>query len=69
MMVWGGLGYTVFKNMEPKVGGTIAAMLAAPLVLIGITVALTKIYEMTFLPAVLNYIRLSLNAKSRTWSV
>lgn len=69
MMVWGGLGYTVFKNMEPKVGGMIAAIMAVPLVLIGISVALTKIYEMTFLPAVLNYIRLSLNAKSRTWSV
>lgn len=69
MMVWGGLAYTVFKNMGPKVWPTIAAFLAAPLAIIGITVALTKIYEMTFLPAILNYIRLSLNAKSRIWSV
>ncbi|MBP6981339.1 PrgI family protein [Candidatus Gracilibacteria bacterium] len=69
MMVWGGLAYTVFKNMGPKVGPTIAAFLAAPLAITGITIALTKIYEMTFLPAILNYIRLSLNAKSRIWSV
>lgn len=69
MMVWWGLAYTVFKNMEPKIWGTGALMLAAPLAIIGITVALTRIYEMTFLPAVLNYIRLSLNAKSRIWSV
>jgi hypothetical protein len=31
-------------------------------------VALLKISEMTFLPATLNFFRLSLNAKSRIWS-
>lgn len=69
MMVWGGLAYTVFKNMWPKVWAPVAAFFAAPLAIIGITIALTKIYEMTFLPTILNYIRLSLNAKSRIWSV
>lgn len=31
-------------------------------------IALWKVAEMTFLPTVLSFFRLSLNAKSRTWS-
>ncbi len=42
---------------------------AIPPVIIGIVVALTKIAEMTFLPAILNYFRLQLNAKQRLWSL
>ena len=36
--------------------------------MIGITIALLKVSEMTFLPTILSIIRLSLNAKSRIWS-
>jgi hypothetical protein len=38
-------------------------------VIIGIIIALVKIAEMTFLPAILNYFRLQLNDKQRMWSL
>ena len=44
-------------------------MIAVPIVVIGIIIALLKVAEMTFLLTVLSMIRLSLNAKSRVWSV
>lgn len=43
-------------------------MIGAPFVLIGVVVALMKISEMTFLPATLNFFRLTLNSKLRMWS-
>lgn len=43
-------------------------ILGAPFAIIGVIVALMKISEMTFLPATLNFLRLSLNSKSRMWS-
>jgi hypothetical protein len=36
---------------------------------IGIIIALVKIAEMTFLPAILNFFRLGLNSKERQWSL
>lgn len=68
LMVWGGLAYTVFKYAEIRVGPTVWLVLAIPLVLIGVVIALIRIAEMTFLPTVLNFFRLSLNARSRVWS-
>ena len=68
MMIWGGIGYGVFKYAEPRVGATIALWFGGPFLLIGIVVSLIKISEMTFLPATLNFFRLSLNARSRMWS-
>ena len=68
MMLWGGIGYGIFKYAEPRIGVTIGLWLGGPFVLIGVIVALVRISEMTFLPATLNFFRLSLNAKSRMWS-
>ena len=68
IMIWGGVGYGIFKYIEPILGSTIAIWFGAPFVIIGIFIALLKISEMTFLPATLNFFRLSLNAKSRMWS-
>lgn len=68
MMIWGGIGYGIFKYAETRIGPTIGLWLGAPFVVIGIIVALMRISEMTFLPVTLNFLRLSLNAKSRTWS-
>ena len=68
MMVWGWLGYAVFKSVETNLGPQVGLILAIPFVLIGVIVALLKIAEMTFLPTALNFFRLSLNAPSRTWS-
>ena len=37
--------------------------------MIGVIIALVKIAEMTFLPAILNFFRLGLNSKERKWSL
>jgi hypothetical protein len=68
MMIWGGLGYVIFKKSESTIGPEVGLILAIPFVLIGIVVALMKISEMTFLPVALNFFRLTLNAKERAWS-
>ncbi len=68
IMVWGGIGYAVFKSTETRISPQVGLILAAPFVLIGVTVALVRIAEMTFLPTALNFFRLSLNSKSRVWS-
>lgn len=68
MMIWGGIGYGLFKYTEPRLGATLGLWFGAPFILIGIVVALVRISEMTFLPATLNFFRLSLNARSRMWS-
>lgn len=63
------MAYGVFQKLAVTANETIALLVAIPLVLIGIIIALVKVSEMTFLPTVLSLIRLSLNAKSRSWSV
>jgi len=68
MMIWAWVGYGIFKYTEPRLGGEVWMILGAPFAIIGIIVALMKISEMTFLPATLNFLRLSLNSKSRMWS-
>jgi PrgI family protein len=68
MMIWWGIGYGIFKFCEPRIGAFAGIWLGAPFAIIGVVVALLKISEMTFLPATLNFFRLSLNAKSRIWS-
>ncbi len=40
-----------------------------PFVIVGIIIALIRIAEMTFLPFVLNLVRLKLNSKERKWSM
>lgn len=49
-------------------GPAFSAIPAVILVLIGVVMALWKVAEMTFLPTILSFFRLSLNAKSRMWS-
>jgi len=69
MMMWGGLAYAIFKSIEPQVWPQWALFFAAPFAIIGIIVALVRVAEMTFLPFVLNFFRLKLNAKERKWSL
>ncbi len=46
-----------------------ALIFAVPPIIIGIIVALVRVAEMTFLPTILNYIRLKLNNQERVWSI
>lgn len=62
-----GIGYSVFKKLEPAVG-TEAALIPALLIAgLGIVIALFRNSEMTFLPFILNFIRLQLNVGTRVW--
>ncbi len=66
-MAFGGVAYALFKSLEPQIG-TAALVIAAIIALIGVGVALVRVSEMTFLPLMLNYLRMSLNGKERIWS-
>ncbi len=68
MMIGGGIGYSIFKSLEPNVGAQVALFPAIIVVGIGIVVALFRHTEMTFLPFMLNLIRLNLNVSNRVWS-
>lgn len=68
IMGWWWLAYGLFTVLEPRIGSQVALIFVIPLVVIGIIIALLKISEMTFLPIVLNSLRLTLNAKKRLWS-
>lgn len=67
MMGWGAIWYSVFKTLEPQITGWPAAMVAIPIILTGVIIALLKVSEMTFLPAALNFIRLQLTSRERVW--
>ncbi len=66
---WGWVGYTIFNTLEPQLGSKVATVFAAIPVIIFIVIALVRISEMTFLPAILNFCRLHLNAKVRGWAI
>lgn len=67
MMAFGGVAYALFKSLEPKIG-TLALVLAIIIGAMGVGIALVRVSEMTFLPLMLNYLRMSLNSKERLWS-
>ena len=69
MMMWGWVGYAIFRALEGSLGPKWALIFAVPPIIIGIIIALVRIAEMTFLPAILNYFRLQLNNKERMWSM
>lgn len=69
MMIGFGFWYAIFRLFEWSLGPKWALVFAVPPVIIGMIIAMVKIAEMTFLPAVLNYFRLQLNSKQRIWSI
>lgn len=64
---FGGVAYGIFHILQQNIGNTWAIIFAAPIAIFGIVVALVRVAEMTFLPMILNLIRLSLNEKERLW--
>lgn len=67
MMGFGGLAYALYSNLQASIGGA-ALVVAIPIAVIGIIIALTRVSEMTFLPLILNYFRMTLNGQARPWS-
>lgn len=68
IMIGWGFGYMIFKSLEPNVGADIALFPAIIVTGIAVVVALFRHTEMTFVPFVLNLIRLNLNVGNRVWS-
>lgn len=68
VMVGFGIGYGIFKSLEPKVGIEIAAIPSILISIIGIVIAIFKQYEMTFVPYVLSALRYNINPKERSWN-
>jgi len=67
MMLWWWFAFMVFKSLEPNVGPEVAAVPALILFGITLTIALVKMYEMTFLPLLFAFLRLNINIKERFW--
>jgi hypothetical protein len=62
-----GIGYSIYKNLEPSVGTEIALI---PFIIFGgisVVIALFRNSEMTFLPFMLNLVRMNLNVATRVW--
>lgn len=62
------IAYLIFKSIEPNVWPEVALFPAIIITGIGIVIALFRHTEMTFLPFILNLIRMNLNVGSRVWS-
>lgn len=68
LMIGGGFAYMIFKSLEGGIGPEIAAIPAILIVVIALFIALFRNAEMTFLPFILNLVRLNLNTNVRIWS-
>ncbi len=58
----------LFKSLEAGLGPQIAAVPLILCIIISLFVALFRNSEMTFLPFILNVLRLNLNTNVRVWS-
>ena len=68
IVFFGGIGYSMFKSLGPNIGEYAALFPSGFVVLLGIFIALFKHTEMTFVPFMLNLLRLNLNSTTRVWS-
>ena len=62
------ISYMTYNWLAPWLGGEIAAIPAIFIFLVFLMVVLFKHSEMTFIPFILNLIRLNLNSDSKIWS-
>lgn len=68
IMIGGGIAYSIFKSLQAGIGPQAASIPAIIVIIIALFVALFRNSEMTFLPFILNMIRLNLNTGVRVWS-
>ena len=64
---WGWLAYVIFRGLAKIVGPEIAILPSWIIFIITILVVFLKISEMTFIPYILNLIRLSINWGQKKW--
>jgi hypothetical protein len=68
IMVGGGIAYSIFTSLQPNVGGEIALAPSGLVLALAVVMALFRSSEMTFMPFVLNFVRMKLNNEMRVWS-
>ena len=68
IMGGGGIAYALYKSLSRSLGPTAPLFPCGIILGIFVIIALFKHTEMTFLPFILNLIRLNLNGTSRVWS-
>lgn len=62
------ISYMIYKSLAPVIWAEIAAVPSVLIFLIFLMVVLFKHSEMTFVPFILNLIRLNLNSEEKIWS-
>lgn len=67
LMIGWAIAYMIFKSLAPGIGWEIAAIPSIFVFLVTLMVVLFKHSEMTFIPFILNLIRLNLNSDPKTW--
>lgn len=67
MMIWWGIAYQTFKSLEPNMWSEIALVPSILIASIAFLIAVFKSHEMTFIPFVLSFLRLNINARERKW--
>ncbi len=67
MMIWWGIAYQTFKSLEQNMGTEVALIPSVIIASIAFLIAVFKSHEMTFIPFVLSFLRLNINARERKW--
>lgn len=67
IIAWWAIAYTIFKSLAPSVWPEIAWLPSGVIFIITLVIALFKHSEMTFIPYILNFIRLSVNWWQKIW--
>lgn len=67
IMVGFSIAYTVFKSLEKNFDSAVALFPSGLIAFLTVFVAVFKTSEMTFVPFILNLIRLQINGNSRIW--
>lgn len=68
LMIWLSIAYWIFSKLEPSLWTNIALLPSWLLAFIVVMIAIFKINEMTFIPFILNLLRLNINSNQRVWS-
>lgn len=67
LIIWWTIAYWIFNWLAPVVSWEVAAIPAIMLFMIAVIVVLFKHSEMTFVPFILNLIRLNMNNHEKIW--
>ena len=67
LMIWSGIGYSIFQSLAPTLWAEIAAIPSLFVAGLSFAIAKFKIAEMSFVRFVLSFVRLKVNVETRKW--